>query len=240
VPLGVVVTPTVTCPAGNLNWEAGGNEIYFDLYLNLPFEERVLPVYLCYEGEDGPPGVSAADLALARVAGALGGVGALGFQDEGITCLGPHYEPLKPTMFGPLARQWEIHGTHFATITRTQTISLELHALKGDGLGTVSLTFQHSSDLGSAVSWGLYHNANRTQPVTSDNPLVLHNDSTPFYAIATVPGDDTAPKPGPYTLVVTATQGVTSAVHSVLLWMGAWTPPPGGKQYVYLPVVRKN
>ena len=149
---------------------------------------------------------------------------------------------LKPTMFGPESGQWEIHGTLFATITRTQTISLELHAQENVDPGTVSLTFQQSSDLGSAVSWGLYHNADRTRPVTSGDPLVTDGiwPGTPFYAIATVPGDDTAPKPGPYTLVITATQGVTSAVHSVLLWMGAWTPPPGGKQYVYLPVVRKN
>ena len=89
----------MTCPTGGFVW-GNGPEIYFDLYLDLPAEERVLLVYLFYEGQHVPPGVSAADLALARMVGALGGVGALGFQDEGITCLGPHYEPLKETFFG--------------------------------------------------------------------------------------------------------------------------------------------
>jgi len=234
VPLGLAMSPTVTCPAGNLTMGlgAGKSEIFADLYLELDATERVLPVYFCYEGQEGPPGVPAAALAAARLAG----IGATGFQGEDITCLGPYQQELRnawPNLY--------LYGTYFRTITPTHTISL------GISVGVwvpqpATATLAYGSDL--AVGWGLYRDAAGTQPITPGvTPLVLDADPwyEEFWALAEVPGAG-APAPGPYSFVVTAThQGDGSQVaHTVLLWLGGWVPPPGGMRPVYVPALLRQ
>ncbi len=240
VPLGIETSPTLTCPSGELVVEPGANELFLNLWLDLDATERVLPLYLCYEGQEGPPGVSAADLSIARLASTLGGVGATSFQGDDITCLGPYQQPLKEIDYGgPPSDDWVLLGPVFTTITPTQVISLEMVAEERmqDAL-TINLDYASDLDL----AWGLYRNTDRSGPITPTvDPFEVDWD-TSFWVIADVPGGDNAPDPGPYTLVVTGTAqaGGSQSAHSVLLWQGVWVAPSDGGNELFLPAVLKQ
>lgn len=243
VPLGIVTSPLQTCPEGGLVLGPGAgpvtgrSEVYLSLFLDLDATERVLPVYLCYEGQEGPPGAPPAAMAAARLAGALGGVGATAFQGDGITCLGPYPQPL-PDVWGGL----HLKGPVFTPITPTNTISLELE-ISTMAFRTITTTATFASDL--PVAWGLFRDVAGTQPIAPGvAPIVIDGPSwvKSFWAMAEVPGGAAAPSPGPYALVVTATEqdDGSQQAHTALLWLGGWVAPPGGLRELYLPAVLKQ
>jgi hypothetical protein len=225
------LSPTGGCPPG-LPKVAGDWELKLDMWLDLDATPRVLPVYLCQEGQDPPPGVSAAAMQAVRLAGAtrLSGLVVSSEQGEGITCAGP----LRYDLGGSIDAPWLIEGPWGVGITRTHSITIE-HMVVNRRASDMAVGLAHSSDLG--VAWGLFEDEAGNQPLRL--PITVASfDYKTFYLIGQAVPTSTAA--GQYSLVVTATAGGEDRVTSALIWLGEWVAPPGGQVKVHLPTVMKQ
>ena len=237
VALGLSSSPPTSCPTLP-ELKPGKWELQATAYLDLGTDPRVLPIYFCYEGQSPPPGVSALQMAAARIASASGAdIGITSYQDQGITCLGPKLLHLRDDADRP---DLSLYGSSAHSISPTETITLH-HRLAASTAMTVALDY--ACPLG--ITWDMYidcHNAYPT-PITSpiwvDTPYDYDYEDVCLAAHQVQIGAED----GPYTLVVTATSVMTPGISSTasdMLWVGAWVAPPGGDRDVYLPVVLRQ
>lgn len=244
--LGVVSTPTVTCPA-ELALDSGEWEFVFDVWLDFGGAkdaclECVLPFYYCYEGQATPSATG-----LGRLMQDVGLTGTA-YQSWNRTCLGP--QPLRLVDWDApvdnMSPPFVLEGMNTAHVSPTQTISLS-HYISNEGFESVTVTLDYSSTLG--LPWGIYSGTEEGPDfplIEISQPLTLGawSASTRYlWMIAEVPTGTQ----GAETLVLTATD-VTSPTQfawaSDLVWIGEWIAPPPSpfeqSHRIYLPLVLRQ
>jgi hypothetical protein len=234
--LGVVPSPTLTCPAGlNLgpdDWLSIA-EIWLDLGGGKDaYADSLLPLYYCYEGEESPFATTLASWLLD------GDLSVTSYQGWGITCLGPHPFRLLDWALPDPSPPFELHGSNFARIQPSQAVSLS-HRLRNLGVDPVTVNLEYASEAG--LTWEIYSGTEDGPDMPLTGPLMLPDPERYIWLVTTVPGGAAS---GPETVVVTATDTTAPAQSSWtsnLLWIGDWVAPPPQpwtpRYEIYLPVI---
>jgi hypothetical protein len=152
--LGVEPGTSIACPQG-MDLPAGRWAILGDLWLDLGGQldacaNCILPVYLCYDGQQLP--------SLASVAARASGLAVSSYRGWGITCLGPVLVPIED--YSP-PMPFYLYDTYSLVVTPTQQVRFSHQVYRGAGtVPQVTLSISSTLD----ASWGIYEAGHRPRP----------------------------------------------------------------------------